>query len=76
MRADDALGEAFDGEMLEANLAIRLAGRMHDHEIPGMPGGAKPGFDGFVDRLRDAHQGEPVNRDRGTVRDGGRGFPD
>ena len=33
MRSDDSFGQPFDGEVLETDFSIGLAGRMHDHEI-------------------------------------------
>ena len=67
MRADDALGQAFDGEVLEANVAVRLAGGMDDDEIPGMAGLFERIFDALVERLGDAHQGEAIDGDRGAI---------
>ena len=74
MRADDALGQALDGEMLEANLAIGLSGGMHDDEIAGMAGLTERVFDAFVEGLGYAHQCETVDGQRRAVgdrRDGG-----
>ncbi len=69
MRADDAFREPLDGEVLEANFAIRLAGRMHDDEIPRMAGLAKVLFNALVERLGHPHQREAVDSDRRAVRD-------
>jgi hypothetical protein len=41
---------------------------MHDDEIPGMAGLSESVFYAFVERLGDAHQREPVDCDRGAVR--------
>ena len=62
--------------MLEADLSIRLAGRMDDDEISRMAGRTERLFDALVQRFGDTHQREAVNRDRGAVRDDGDRFAD
>ena len=74
VRADDALRQTLDGEMLEADLAIALAGGMHDDEISWMASLAKVLFDALVERLGHAHQRETIDRDRRAVGDGGDGL--
>ena len=70
MRTDDALGEALDGEMLEANLAIRLTGRVHDDKISRMAGFTERFFDALVQGFGDAHQGKAVDGHRRAVGNG------
>jgi len=69
VRTDDAFREALDGEVFEANFAIRLPGRMDDHEISRVTGRTKRLFDAFVERLGDAHQRESVHGDGRSVGD-------
>ena len=76
MRTDDALGEALDGEMLEANLAIRLTGRVDDDKISWVAGLMERLFNALVQSFGDAHQGKSIDGDRRAVWNGGDSLQD
>ena len=76
MGPNDSLREAFDGEMLEANLAIGLASCMNDDEISRMAGFTERFFDALVQGLGDAHERKAVDSDCRTVGNGSDGLRD
>jgi hypothetical protein len=69
VRTDNAFRQALDGEVLEANFAIRLPGRMDDDEISWVTGRTKCLFNAVIERLGDAHQRESVHGDGRSVLD-------
>ena len=76
MGPNDSLREAFDGEMLEANLAIGLASCMNDDEISWMTGFTERFFDALIQRLGDAHERKAVDSNCRTVGNGSDGLRD
>ncbi len=76
MRADDALRQTLDREVLEANLAIGLSSGVHDDEISRMAGIAEMIFNAFVEGLGHAHEREAVDGDSRSVGDRRHGLLD